>query len=83
MAGFNRLCGRCCIIGGCVGAEGQKAANFKHLAALWAVLCPERWSGGEMTAASSWAARRQRAAQVFKGVYCPVKRAWLHPVPRG
>ncbi len=68
MAGFNRLCGRRCVVGGQTGADEQKAAKFKLLAALWAVFKPERWSGAERTAAGSWATGRQQGGQVFNGV---------------
>lgn len=49
MAGFRRLCGRCCCVGGRMSRRWAEGAKFKRLRRLWEVV-PVGWQGGKKRA---------------------------------
>ncbi len=51
MAGFRRLCGRCCCVGGGMSRRGAEGAKFKRLRRLWCIVPVVRQGRGEAGAA--------------------------------
>ena len=45
MAGFRRLCGRCCCVGGRMSRRGAEGAKLKRLRGLWGVVPVGRQGG--------------------------------------
>lgn len=66
MAGFSRLCGRCCCVGGRMSRRGAEGAKFKHLQRLWGVV-PVGRQGGKSRGQRAYAHERPGGrGRVFK-----------------
>lgn len=69
MAGFHRLCGRCCCVAWRMSQNGTESAKFKHLQRLWGVVPVGRQSGKSRGQRAHAHGLSSGGGRVFKGVY--------------